>query len=269
MPFVTANGIKMYYERTGGNKPPLMLLHGATDNGHCWPRVIEALKKDYDVITLDARGHGRSDAPAGSYATEVLAADVAGVIQTLGLKKPAVMGHSMGAATAAVLGAHHPDLVGCLVLEDPPWRLRTAPPEKMAAAMQAWAASLKAMKSMSDLEMIAANRRGNPQAALWDETELQPWCESKREASPIVVSGLDRAMMSYRIIVPKLACPTLLITGDPKLGSIVTPYVAKRAAGMNANIQVVHFDGAGHNIRREKFEGYIDAVKVFLKGAAR
>ena len=61
---IETNGIRMHYHRTGGDKPALVLSHGATDSGLCWTRVARVLEADYDVIMPDARGHGRSDAPA-------------------------------------------------------------------------------------------------------------------------------------------------------------------------------------------------------------
>jgi hypothetical protein len=47
---VDANGVRIHYYRTGGEKPPLVLSHGATDSGRCWTRVARDLESDYDVI---------------------------------------------------------------------------------------------------------------------------------------------------------------------------------------------------------------------------
>ena len=102
---VLANGIRLHYHRSGGDKPPLVLAHGITDSGQCWPLVSEALTPRYDVIAVDARGHGKSEKPDTGYSREEHAADVAGLIETLGLVRPAVMGHSMGAGTASVLAS--------------------------------------------------------------------------------------------------------------------------------------------------------------------
>ena len=57
------NGLKLHYTRTGGAKPPVVLAHGFSDDGLCWTPVAEALAADYDVVMVDARGHGRSAAP--------------------------------------------------------------------------------------------------------------------------------------------------------------------------------------------------------------
>ncbi len=58
---VFANGIRHHYYRTGGEKPALLLLHGFNEYGLTWLRVAKELEQDYDIIMVDARGHGRSD----------------------------------------------------------------------------------------------------------------------------------------------------------------------------------------------------------------
>ncbi|HEY3341294.1 MAG TPA: alpha/beta hydrolase, partial [Anaerolineae bacterium] len=70
---VNANGIRTHYYRTGGNKPPIVMCHGATDDGLCWTPVAYTLEADYDVIMPDARWHGLSDGPAGKSAPVILA----------------------------------------------------------------------------------------------------------------------------------------------------------------------------------------------------
>src|SRR5439155_11984508 len=92
-------------------------------NGRCWTRVARDLESDYDVIMPDARGHGLSDAPATGYSSTDHAADLAGLIGALGLQRPAVGGHSMGAGTTLRLIADYPSLASCAVLEDPGFRM--------------------------------------------------------------------------------------------------------------------------------------------------
>jgi pimeloyl-ACP methyl ester carboxylesterase len=58
-----ANGINIHYLRTGGCKPPLVLLHGLTGSGACWIPLARALEGEYDVVMPDARGHGNSSTP--------------------------------------------------------------------------------------------------------------------------------------------------------------------------------------------------------------
>src|SRR5436190_17189478 len=116
--YVTANGIKIHYTRTGGDKPPVVLNHGSTDSGVCWTPVARALEADYDVVMPDARGHGLTDAPDGGYDVETRAADLAGFVEALKLDRPVVGGHSMGASTTLRFAAGYPDMLRAAILED-------------------------------------------------------------------------------------------------------------------------------------------------------
>ena len=164
---VVANGIVVHYYRTGGDKPPLVLNHGFTDNGLCWTRLALALEGDYDTIMPDARGHGLSDAPEEGYDDENRAADLAGLIQALNLDRPAVMGHSMGAATTAMAAARYPELMSCILLEDPPWFdeqvARTRPRGDFDAII--------ALGARPREEIEAVGRERSP---TWHELEIGP-----------------------------------------------------------------------------------------------
>jgi pimeloyl-ACP methyl ester carboxylesterase len=54
--YVNANGIKIHYYRTGGDKPQVVFNHGVGDDGLCWTHVVRELEKDHDVIMPNARG---------------------------------------------------------------------------------------------------------------------------------------------------------------------------------------------------------------------
>jgi N-formylmaleamate deformylase len=258
---VVANGIRIHYHRTGGNKPPLVLSHGFSDNGLCWTRVARALEKNYDLIMPDARGHGLSDAPGEGYDDEDRAADLAGFIQALELNRPALIGHSMGAATTAMTAVRYPGLVGCIVLEDPPWFDEDSPRARPRIDFDQIIEQKS--KSLEELKAFGRNR-----APTWDEIDIGPWAESKQQLSPNVIAAMRRKRTPWSEVVPHIQCPALLITGDPEAeasaSAIVTPQIAERAAAMNPNIRVIRIDGAGHSIRRMQFEGYVRAVTEFL-----
>jgi N-formylmaleamate deformylase len=263
---VVANGIKIHYWRTGGDKPPVVLSHGITDNGLCWTRVAQALEGEYDVIMPDARGHGFSDAPAGGYSSEDHAADLAGLIRALGLEeaRPLLMGHSMGAATTAAMAASYPELVRCVILEDPPWwtDATAISPEERAAMAEAWHADILERKSQTREEIVAFCRAQHP---TWAEAECGPWADSKLQVSLNILGAWATPPMPWRDAVRKITCPVLLITGDPAMGAIVTREVAEEAASLWHNGEVVRISGAGHNIRREQYEDFIEAVTAFLR----
>lgn len=259
---VLTNGIKTHYHRTGGNKPPLVLAHGATDNGLCWTRLARVLESEYDVVIPDARGHGLSDAPEGDYSAAARAADLAGVIEALGLTRPVVGGHSMGAGTVLRLVADYPDIARGAILEDP--GLRAAQPseadqEARRARLRQEAAERTALGREG---IIARGRRQHPE---WAEEEFGPWADSKLQVSERF-SGAVRfpERPEWRELLPKVTCPVLLITSDPERGGIVTPELAQEASRLLPTLKHVRIQGAGHNIRREQFDAYLKAVRVFL-----
>jgi pimeloyl-ACP methyl ester carboxylesterase len=258
---IEVNGLRLHYTRTGGDKPPVVLAHGFSDDGLCWTPVAEALEADYDLIMVDARGHGRSDDPEQGYGLADLAADLAGVITALGLRRPAVLGHSMGAATALVLAGTHPELPGAILLEDPPSWWVAAPSEANAeqwARMRAW---IIALKRKTRGELIAGQRAASPD---WSEAELGPWADSKLRFSFNALNRLAADAVDWQATLRRISCPTLLITADPERGAIVTEEGAEALRALVPQARVVHVPGAGHSIRREQFARYIEVVRAFL-----
>ena len=114
-----ANGIDIHYLRTGGDKPPLISLHGLTGSGACWTPLARALERDYDVVMPDARGHGKSSAPLHGYMYRDHASDVISLIEALGLTASVLLGHSMGGMTAAVVASQLGSAIRGVILADP------------------------------------------------------------------------------------------------------------------------------------------------------
>ena len=190
-----ANGIRIHYYRPGGNKPPLILAHGVSDNGLCWQRVALALQADFDLIMVDARGHGRSDKPAAGYTYEDFAADLAALIQEMGLGAAPVMGHSMGALTAMVTAAQHPHLVSKLILEDPPLMSEQAAAE-LAERFTQGAAMFSMMQEQPVAAMMQFAQQTNSD---WHEMEFPAWAESKKQFASQVFAELW-ARLAHRLI---------------------------------------------------------------------
>jgi 3-oxoadipate enol-lactonase len=106
----------------------MVLLHALGESRQDWPGVAERLAEDFPVVAVDLRGHGDSDRPA-AYSCRLMADDVAGLLDQLGLREVTVLGHSLGGVVAYLLAVRRPDLVDRLVIEDicPPFS-RDRPP---------------------------------------------------------------------------------------------------------------------------------------------
>jgi pimeloyl-ACP methyl ester carboxylesterase len=263
---VEVDGLRLHYTRTGGDKPQVVLVHGFSDDGLCWTPVAEALQGDYDQIMVDARGHGRSDGPEQGYGPQEMAGDLAGAIAELGLQRPAVLGHSMGAATALVLAGTRPGLVGAILLEDPPaWWAASSDPGADAVRWAWMRAMLIEQKRKTRQELLTAKRAESP---TWSEAELGPWAEAKLRFSFNALDRVGSGKVDRQATLRRIACPVLLITADPALGAIVSEESASTLKALVPQLRVAQIPGAGHNIRREQFSRYLEIVRAFLSEVA-
>ena len=118
---VFANGIRQHYLRYGGKGPAVILIPGITSPAITWGFVAERLAERYDVYVLDVRGRGLSSTgPDLDYGLDAMAADVVGFAAALGLSRPALLGHSMGARIAIRAAVAAPLAFSRLALIDPP-----------------------------------------------------------------------------------------------------------------------------------------------------
>ena len=112
MPFVSTNGIRLSYERTGRGEPVVMIM-GQAAGGNVWSIYqVPALKNaGYEVITFDNRGMPPSDVPPGDYSLADLVTDTVGLIEALGAVPCRLVATSLGAWVATEVAAIRPDLV--------------------------------------------------------------------------------------------------------------------------------------------------------------
>jgi N-formylmaleamate deformylase len=267
---LTANGIKIHYYRTGGDKQPVVMNHGAGDDGSCWARVARELEQDYDVIMPDARGHGKSAFGKGQYSTRQRVLDLVGLIQALRLERPVVGGHSMGADTSMQLAADYPGLTRAVFLEDPPIFL---PGEKFGSGDQALQGQdlgklmARFMFLFKLMPRFIAVRMARKATSAYPDDEINPWVDSKERLSFDFLKSLPSMEMDSSApfeVFSRITVPVLLFIGDKEKMSIVSPQAAHQAALVNPKVQVVHLEGASHDIRRTRFDGYMPALKKFL-----
>lgn len=257
-------GIELFYTRTGsgeGDKPAVVLAHGITDNGLCWAQLAADLEADYDLIFYDAYGHGQSSRIDPEKRFD-LAEDLHDLIQALELKKPAVLGHSMGAATAASFAAKYPGWLSCLALEDPPWSDTVLTEEQGRQTMQEWKKRNLQAKEKTVKELIKAKKKKAPN---WEEAVLEAWAESKLQIDPAVFDEYPMHPTDWRETAKAIDVPTLIITGDNDLGAIITPELGVEAMELMSFCEFGHISGAGHCVRYEQYQPYLTMVRLFLK----
>jgi N-formylmaleamate deformylase len=261
---VVVDGRVLHVGRLGAG-PPVVCLHGIADDGTCFEVVARDLARDHEVVLPDARGHGRSAAgPTADHGWSALAADTAGLVTALALTAPVLLGHSMGALTALLVASRNPDLPRALVLEDPPPRWLGPPDADDARSAARSRAELSELKRRTFEELVARQREVAP---TWQPDEIERWARAKQRFHPDIVELFDTAGDDVGDLAAELSavrCPTLLVTGDPDRGALVTPRAADALAGLVRDLEVVHLPGTGHSIRHDDPAGYGAAVRRFL-----
>lgn len=262
---VHANGIDVHYTRTGESDgaaaygPPLVICHGVFDDGPCRTPLARELAGEYDVVLLDARGHGRSDAPAEGYAMDDRVADLVGAIDALDLAEPILFGHSMGGDTVAATAAAHPDLPRAVVLVDPAGML---PHEEPPAEVAAWAR-----------ERIGSWHEHSKQELLAEDDELRAYVEAgeaslaglladaRLRTSPTLSAVFEAGWVDPAETYPEIEVPTLILKAD---GDEDRRRRDREHASHLPGGELVHVDGTGHTVFRDDREAATQELRDFL-----
>jgi pimeloyl-ACP methyl ester carboxylesterase len=271
-----ANGIRLHHYRTGGEKPQLVLLHGLQESALCWLRVAKVLEQDYDLILLDARGHGRSDRITSGFSPELLTEDAAGAIRGLKLERPSVLGFSMGGSTAIRLAATHPDLVQSILVggwsDTQPNGQAILKSEGYQAWYKSWLAWLESLqKQPREEQLISTMTQLPPGAPFLAEDEYVPMVDANAHVDLDLIrrgnelwSEASSQAAETKAMMQRITCPVLLMySGFFPMPD--APQTLREEPSEQPNVKIVRFENAGHLIYRDRFEQFIAVVDAFLK----
>jgi len=266
MPHAQVNGIEIHY-REAGQGFPLILIHGFTGNLRNWALQIPVLTPQFRTVSVDLRGHGHSHKPTRpeDYALELMADDVYGVVQHLGIGECYLAGHSMGGQIAQHLILTHPEPFRALVLVDTaaevPDGLRT---EERARLVEI--AREQGMEAVFEEQLktnpMADQLRAQPQfLEMW----RQQFLLTSREAYLYCAQALaSRQPILDRL--PAIRVPTLVICGendDPFVGP--SRRIHERVPGS----ELAMIPGAGHTPQMERTEAFNRVLTEFLSRVHR
>jgi pimeloyl-ACP methyl ester carboxylesterase len=273
---LTANGISQRYYRSGGGRPPVVLLHGIMEGALAWLPTARALEADYDVIMPDARGHGHSARVGDDFTPDALAADVAGLLRALGLRDVRLLGFSQGAATAAFVADRHPDLLRGVILAGLPENAAPAGDMMNNPGYQAWLSAymawLEGLKTQNHTErMVASLSQVPPFAPLLPEQEYVAWVENSANLDLDLVrmggrlwGQLGETVQAMAAAMERLAMPTLLMkSGFAPYSN--GPLVLREEPSGRPNVSILHFENTGHVIYRDRFDAFITQTRAFFE----
>lgn len=257
--FVEANGLQIAYERLGEG-PPLVLVHGAAEDGRVWRPQLAALAGEFTVVAWDEPGAGRSsDAPA-DFGLADSAHCLAALIEALELAPVHLAGLSWGGTVALELYRHHPGLVETLILAD---------------TYAGWKGSLPAeevQERVTDLRKMLSSSRGHFDPTLpglfarEPPAEFLPLLEAMTAA--VRPENLRRQLLvmaatDQRDLLARVAVPTLLIWGELDVRSPLD--VARQFHEGIPDTKLVVIPECGHVSNLERPDEFNEAVRHFCR----
>lgn len=259
MEVVRANGLEIAYRRAGEG-PPLVLVHGAAEDGRVWRPQLDGLADEFTVVAWDEPGSGRSaDVPA-DFGLGDYAGCLAALIEILGLGPAHVAGLSWGGTVALELYRHRPGLVATLILADTYAGWKGSLPEHELRARVAGAAEMLAAPVDEFDPTLPGLFAGDPPA------EFVPLLEGmaadvRRESLRVQLSVMAEA--DQRDLLARVAVPTLLIWGERDARSPLS--VAHRFEEAIPDATLVVIPGCGHVSNLERPGRFNEAVRRFCR----
>ncbi|ATG20979.1 3-oxoadipate enol-lactonase [Ralstonia pickettii] len=254
-----ANGIDIHYRIDGADGPWVVLAHALGVDHQLWDGIAARLSDRHRVLRYDARGHGKTTAPHGAYTLFQMADDVAGLLDALSIAQVHFIGLSMGGMVGQILGVRHPQRLLSLTLCD---TVCYTP----VSAHAMWDERIGQVEAHGMSGIV--------------EPTIQRWLTTPfREAHPDAVErirallratpphGYVGACLAIKALdtrgsLERIACPTLVMTGDQDTGAPVE--VAREIASHIPNARLKVMSRAAHLAPIEQDEAFLTALDEFL-----
>ena len=263
MPKVKVGDINMYYE-VHGEGEPLVLIPGATGNVDTSSAHIQAFSAEYRVIAYDPRGAGQSDAPEIPYTMEMMADDLAGLLDAINIDSAHLHGESLGGMIAQEFVLRHPDRVRNLVLActNPGIAHRVRTDEETRS-------TIERLRSLPPEDRITGMFRLNVSQKFLDNNpdSIQTFIEitQKHPAPPQGQMGQTQAVASHDTYdrLPEIKAPTLVIHGE--IDRMVPVENARILASRIPGAELVILKGMGHLFNVEAEDESNKIILDFLR----
>ena len=259
MQSVVTDGLEIAYRRVGEG-PPLVLVHGAAEDGRVWQPQLADLSDEFTVVAWDEPGAGRSsEAPTG-FSLSHYARCLAALIDALGLGPAHVAGVSWGGTVALELYRRHPERVATLVLADTYAGWKGSLPEAEVRARVAGVRRMLAAPAAEFDPTLPGLFAGDLPAefvALLDEiaTAVRP--------DTLGAQLFTMAETDQRDLLPRIAVPTLLIWGELDARSPLS--VARQFEQAIPHAELVVIPDCGHVSNLERPAQFNAAVRTFCR----
>jgi pimeloyl-ACP methyl ester carboxylesterase len=273
--YIDTGGLRQHVV-TGGQGPPLLLLHGWPQTWYAWRLIMPALARGFSVVVPDQRGCGLSGKPEDGYDTGTLAADLAALMDALGHERFAVAGHDTGMWIGYALAADHPGRVDRLaVAETPLPGVSPSPPLFANAHLNnaLWHFAFNRLAEINDQlvtgreqiyfgwQFAAKAARPLPEYAVRHYIGTLAASPEALHASFAIYRALDATIaQNQQRTTRRLSMPVLGIGGEHSLADQVAATM-KLAAD---DVQTLVIPGCAHWVPEEAPEQTLAALTAFL-----
>jgi len=258
---------------SGGQGPPLLLLHGAPQSLATWHLIAPKLAKDYTVVAADLRGYGDSSKPADgekhiNYSKRAMALDGVEVMHHFGFDKFAVVGHDRGGRVAHRMSLDHADKVAKVAVIDivPTYKLYHNVTREFATAYYHWffliqPAPFPETLLNNSIDFYMGRGIGDAHAeyvrCFKNPATIHAMCEDYRASASIDLEH-DEADLNR-----KIECPFLTLWGARgAMGRMYDVLAAWRERAVNVSGKGLP---GGHSLQEEKPEETLAELQAFLK----
>jgi 3-oxoadipate enol-lactonase / 4-carboxymuconolactone decarboxylase len=258
MPFITANGVRLFYDITGADDaPPVLFSNSLGTSLEMWDGVVRGVAPYYRCIRYDTRGHGRSEVNSSRTTIDDLAADAAGLLDALGISRAHIAGLSIGGMTAHALAVTYPDKVQTLAL------MATAaylPPASMWDD-RARQVRLEGTGALAEATMERWFTAGFRSAAPEQVNRVKARFLATPAEGYAICCGALRDM-DLRERIGAIRAPTLILAGadDPS----TTPAMAKEIEARIPHAELTVLSPGAHLLAVERPEAVISYLLDFL-----
>lgn len=275
MRHVDVGGIDVAYVDSGGDGPPIVLVHGLSSSLGFWEHQVPTLSRTHRVLALDLPGYGASGRPDAPFTPPWYADVVSGFMDALGVPSAVVLGHSMGGQIALTLALDHPGKVDALVLSAPAGFERFSP--GTAGFVKDWWHEGRALEATEEelrhtFTRVVFNRPDEGvERFLEERVRLRDTPEFA--ATSVAVSRSIAGMFDHPVLdrLGGIGVPTLIVFGtddrmipNPIFTGGRTRSIAEAGHAAIAGSELVMIPGAGHTVHHDAPVEFDAAVQQFL-----
>lgn len=254
--------MKLHYREIGAGEP-LIILHGLFGSSDNWQTLGKRFAEDFKVYFVDQRNHGHSP-HSDQFNYELMAADLAELIDDLGYEKVNVIGHSMGGKTVIEFTKNHPERINKMVVADISHKQYPMHHETILEGLNALDLNTIKSRGTADKALAAYIPEWGVRQFLlknlyWVEKGKLGW----RINLPVLTQTIHQII--EEITFDEIDCDTLFMRGGKSNYILASDFDMIYEKFPNGHIHTI--EESGHWIHAEAPEEFYNTVLTFLKGA--